>query len=430
MDKLMLLVMVNCLTFGLMAQSHIKNVEGFNTDFYKNKELTTERATTHKMNVAHVSNKKSRSNEIVEPIHSLVEQSYETKTKDWVNHSKYEYGYDEEGNKSTAYWHVWNKSENQWLSYLKKHPEYDDNGNLSKITTYRYAKSTQNWVEDGKLTFTYDNKNKLKESIYYNFHKNNWRKADKKEFYYNGRVEETIQYIWSASDADWQTNFKNKNVYDAYGNLETVKIVKWDTKIGRWINFKRDEFEYTENGQLLNSTNYFWALGNSNDAKGEWVAKEKTVNTFEGAQNLIQSAFYKWDKTNKQWMDAHKKEFYQHNTDGQAAKSALFYWNPAGKVWIKGFQSIYNLSPKQSPLALVSSNLKVYPNPTDDVITFDIDKGKKPIRVQLFDMKGKEILSQILKDNGQVKVGHFSEAMYLYKLQKDGVTYTGKFSVK
>jgi len=156
----------------------------------------------------------------------------------------------------------------------------------------------------------------------------------------------------------------------------------------------------------------------------------KTVNTFEGAQNLTQSAFYKWDKTNKQWMDAHKKEFYQHNADGQASKRALFYWNPAGKVWIKGFQSIYNLSPKQSPLALVSSNLKVYPNPTDDVITFDIDKGKKPIRVQLFDMKGKEILSQILGADGQVKVGHFSEAMYLYKLQKDGVTYTGKFSVK
>ncbi len=422
--------MVNCLTFSLMAQSHIKNVEDFNTNFYKDQELSTQKSTSqHLVDTKEITYKKQGATTALEAVESLIEQSYQPGTDTWVNHSKYEYGFDAEGNKSTAYWHVWHQGNQQWIGHLKKHPEYDENGHLKKITSYRYQKNELDWKEDGKLTFKYDNRNQLSETEYYTYHKNRWRKANKKEFIYNGRVEEIIQYSWNATKADWQTHFKTKHIYDAYGNVNKTQIEKWDIKIGRWINFKKHEYVYTEKNDLLNSTHFFWSLGNSNDAKGKWISDERKVNTYENEDQLTQSTFYKWDKNNLTWMDAHKKEYYQHNSKGQANKSALFYWNPAGKVWIKGFQSLYKLSPKPA-LALVSNDLKVYPNPTDDVITFDIEKGKKPIRVQLFDMEGKEVLSQILGDNGQVKVGHFSEAMYLYKLQRDGVTYSGKFSVK
>jgi len=300
---------------------------------------------------------------------------------------------------------------------------------IGTFATYRYLKNQHDWIEDGKLIFKYDRRNQLSESTYYTFHKNSWRKANKKEYIYNGRVEEVVQYSWNSSDNDWQTHFKTKHVYDTFGNVKTTQIEKWDIKIGRCINFKKYEYAYNSEHKLLNSINSFWTLGNSLDAKGKWVLDEKKANTYENENQLTQSTFYKWSKTKEAWLDTHKKEYYQHNAKGQAGKSALFYWNPTEKVWIKGFKNTYNLSVK-SALALVSNDLKVYPNPTDDLITFDIEKGEKPIRVQLFDMEGKEVLSQILGVNGQIKVGHFSEAMYLYKLQRDGVTYTGKFSVK
>jgi len=430
MDKLILLLIISCTALSLTAQSHMKNVEDFNTNFYKDKELSTKQVITENLVDMQQSAYKKEQSEITEQtVESLIEQTYQPATDTWLNHSKYAYAYDEAGNKSTAYWYVWHKGDKQWLGHLKKHPEYDANGNLYKITTYRYLKNQQTWLEDGKLIFKYDRRNQLSESEYYTYHKNSWRKANKKEYVYNGRVEEVIQYSWNSTKSDWQTHFKTKHIYDGLGNVKKTQIEKWDIKIGRWINFKKDEYEYTGTRDLLSKEHSFWSLGNSIDAKGKWEPAEKLVNTYENESQLTQSAFYKWNKTDEAWIDAHKKEYYQHNAQGRASKSGLFYWNPAGKVWIKGFQSMYKWSSKPA-LALASNDLKVYPNPTDDVITFDIDKGKKPIRVQLFDMEGKEVLSQILGANGQVKVGHFSEAMYLYKLQKDGVTYTGKFSVK
>lgn len=430
MDKFMLSLTINCLVFSLMAQSHLKNVEDLNTHFYKDKEFATEQVSNHQLiEVKQAAYKKTNTEVALESVESLVEQTYQPDSDTWLNHSKYAYGYDEAGNKSTAFWHVWHPADKQWQGYLKKHPEYDINGNLDKITTYRYQKNIQDWVEDGKLIFKYNRRNQLSESTYYTFHKNSWRKGNKKEYIYNGKVEEVVQYSWDSSKNDWQTHFKTKHVFNSYGNVKTTQMEKWDVKIGRWINFKKHEYAYNGNQELLHSTHAFWSLGNSFDVKGEWVLTEKKVNTYENENRLTQSIFYKWNKTEAAWIDAHKKEYYQHNANGQAGKSALFYWNPTKKVWIKGFKSTYNLSDKPAP-DLASNDLKVYPNPTDDLITFDIDKGEKPIRVQLFDMEGKEVLSQILGANRQIKVGHFSEAMYLYKLQRDGVTYTGKFSVK
>ncbi len=75
------------------------------------------------------------------------------------------------------------------------------------------------------------------------------------------------------------------------------------------------------------------------------------------------------------------------------------------------------------------ASLKVYPNPANDVIHFDV-KGKhihEPLNLQLYDITGRLVRTQILKQNDNtIDVGHLKPGLYTYRLNE---TY-GSFVVE
>lgn len=428
MNRILIILAANLITYLLYAQSHINNVEDFNASFYNNTVLTGSQPSSYLKNTNSAS-KKSVVGEEKPQIHALIEKEYQPKLNDWVNHIKYEYTYDDEGNKLASFWYGWNEKDKSWTGHKKNEPTYNEDGVLTELVTYRFKDASADWVKDSKLTFKYNRKNKVEECIYYLYNKNNWVKVDKKEFIYNGRVEEMLQWRWNSGKNDWEASFKNKNVYYAHGGLKSYQVEKWNFFFGRWINLKKSEVFYNEANQLDNRTNYFWANGTSEDGKGKWVTKSKQVNTYTGNSNLQQTDFFDWDMTAESWIPANKKTYSYNSSGAKATASELMYYNRADKVWVKGFKSSYNY-PDLNESGIAGADLKVFPNPSDDAVTFDIAKSKKPITVQLYDMEGKQVLSETLNESGQIKVGHFSEAMYVYKLQRNGVTYTGKLSVK
>lgn len=73
-------------------------------------------------------------------------------------------------------------------------------------------------------------------------------------------------------------------------------------------------------------------------------------------------------------------------------------------------------------------DLHIFPNPADDMITFDL---KNPIAASLtlWDAQGKHVDTQILQNN-QLPVNQLNSGVYFYELFYDGEMYSGKFIVQ
>jgi hypothetical protein len=78
----------------------------------------------------------------------------------------------------------------------------------------------------------------------------------------------------------------------------------------------------------------------------------------------------------------------------------------------------------------VQPSLKMFPNPTTDFITFDVNiKNEAELRV--FSIWGKEVLNTTLTNsNPSLYVGGLAPGVYISEVKNDGVLYKQRFTVK
>lgn len=74
-----------------------------------------------------------------------------------------------------------------------------------------------------------------------------------------------------------------------------------------------------------------------------------------------------------------------------------------------------------APLSLENtkfSNLKIYPNPVEEMVYLDNLKGKAEIRI--FDLNGTELIRKIITENkAQLQMGFLSKGIYFYELKSE-----------
>ncbi len=76
---------------------------------------------------------------------------------------------------------------------------------------------------------------------------------------------------------------------------------------------------------------------------------------------------------------------------------------------------------------LSKNKIKVYPNPTNDVIHFSSSSTSlNGFQFYLFDITGKIILLSEISDNELINIQHLKSGIYFYKLQKENEVLTGK----
>lgn len=75
-------------------------------------------------------------------------------------------------------------------------------------------------------------------------------------------------------------------------------------------------------------------------------------------------------------------------------------------------------------------NLKVFPNPTVNLLNFEIENGEN-YSVEVFDVNGKKIVNKIVDENVKLDVSNWPKGLYFYILKKDNKFITqGKFLKK
>jgi hypothetical protein len=75
-------------------------------------------------------------------------------------------------------------------------------------------------------------------------------------------------------------------------------------------------------------------------------------------------------------------------------------------------------------------NVKVYPNPADDILNIDMD-GSLNIHVQVSNTIGQILKSETLMGSGRIDISSLPSGLYLVNVEaENGMKYTRKITVK
>lgn len=167
-----------------------------------------------------------------------------------------------------------------------------------------------------------------------------------------------------------------------------------------------------------------------------------SITTLAGTHNAIR---FKETKIVHDTMDAHDALLnawflYKIKTDSIVTYS--WYANGMGAPLVTAVMdsagAVKNVTWMIAPLGTTgvneissSSNLSVFPNPAQDVITFDMH-GSKANYITIYDITGRVINTySVSSDRETINVSAYSKGMYTYSLldKKNNVLNRGKFSV-
>ncbi len=185
---------------------------------------------------------------------------------------------------------------------------YSSSGLLE--TTIRYDWSGNNWEPSFKSDYFYDNQNRVieVESWYWNAiwirnvrhlythdpvgnvltditqtWNNAWQNDSKFTYSYNTQGNE-LSRMYESWNGQWEKQFRNLTSYTSQDQVSVFLIQQWDQF--QWKNDLRSSYTYNSFGNPETLLVENWS--------NQWVNLSKTLNTFDGNQNLTQTQIQIW----------------------------------------------------------------------------------------------------------------------------------------
>lgn len=76
------------------------------------------------------------------------------------------------------------------------------------------------------------------------------------------------------------------------------------------------------------------------------------------------------------------------------------------------------------------NKMSVYPNPTSSQATFLLEGAVDRFQVEIFDIQGKMVISQLGENNTPISLDGLNDGIYFYSLKSKGKNFSGKLVVK
>lgn len=214
--------------------------------------------------------------------------------------------------------------------------------------------------------------------------------------------------------------------YDLNGNLF---VTGWISGV---VNFDSTQKNlqitpYSQNGatdvfvaKYDNNSNISWVNHYGGAVNGSNFAQSITGMIIDENSNLFTIGnFYS--------QSAFDPENYSNILFNSSGMSDLFIvkYDSTGKIW-KTPQFINNADYK-------FDNILVYPNPADDVINFSLDNIDSKYSLEIYDIFGKKIFSQMLDNqtyiNRKLSVSDLNNGIYLLKIIGETISYSSRFVI-
>lgn len=348
---------------------------------------------------------------------------------------------------------------------------YDVNGNLLTQTAYERDDATSPWITLRKQTLTYNSKNQLIITMDYGIDDDSGELllTGKEETTYDTKGNTTlyIGYFWDDATQSYINDQKTEDFYNAdnefisdieytyknntwvYANKNTFLLdnqkndtlyvrEQWDPKTNKWFPLSKRRSIFNSNNLPTIETNYKFDYID----KQVWLLDYKVENTYDNHLNISTELTSDYDNVNATWVTKYKNDYtYNFNyglADIVGPNDFYFYsyvnnmitteigYSFPGNVATEDMNSAYYYSPVSitgvNDEILGNNNLKVYPNPSSDYISFDSDVSN----ITITDLQGNIVLNQANSTNGQISVKHLQNGLYIYKLTSHESVSTGK----
>ena len=390
-------------------------------------------------------------NDSKQALDSLINEEFHEFDEGWRNDYKEEYTWDESGKETLMIFSGWMVEENYWFSYQKTDYSYDGDGRLSIMTTQQQG-AVREWVDAYKMEFTYngssaitaimsmwqqelnqwfiiwkyeyvfDGEGKLLEIvIYYNEETPvNWLNGEKYEYSYNGdgRISQELWSLWDMENSVWENEYKIDYSYEGNGNLISEIWYYWNVNSLVWENESKAEFTYDANGNISENIESWWYF----DVE-DWLVEEKVLytynNTFTYSDLLLpgnySGYYFAFDAIlfNHMLLTEEVFEAWDESWDEDTRTNYFYSENNSSSVNENG-----------------DSHFVVYPNPATDFFSLDLNSGSETVLVEVFDTRGRRVLSEEIVENQPIFVSHLNKGVYVYKFVFNEKAYSGKLLVQ
>jgi hypothetical protein len=298
-----------------------------------------------------------------------------------------------------------------------------------------------------KHEYQYNANGKISQEISYNWDKitEKWEASWKSEISYNSNGDETssIDYSWDEYSNQWSANWKSEYNYNSQGKQSSAIYFYYNNQA--WNFEGKEEFTYDLHGYLIQRLEY--DVNNNN----QWIQDDKDVFVYDDKGNNTQAFYYNnWDIQTNKWDDIYKEEYSFDNTysyndlilpfyfDVNTIFAHMitefngYYWDNIANEWISGEKATFAYSPINiTAIENIRENeLKAYPNPATDFVVFELKNASQPATIEIIDIRGKKVVSQVLPDNRHIAVSQLKSGLYFYTVSQNERIYRGKVVVK
>jgi len=376
--------------------------------------------------------------------------SWDAAVGEWLLNSKDTDTYDANGNWMSGFGYSWNPDTGQWDPTNKYEATYDQNGNQSLSTSYNWDEEAQIWIPNSKSEYTSDAAGNTTQRIDYDWDlvAGTWIPDFKNEVTYdaNGIETQLVAYYWLPESGQWLPSSKYVYTYDSNGDLILETAHEWDTVTQAWISGWKYEYGYNSNRQMI-----LYTYSNWDAATGTWQADYKEECQFDSFGNEILDLSSVWNYETNQWGNDYKVDYtfdydylfeevlapywlkYYGYFNNKILSSTFSAWDEDLSQWVPDDRDVYFYSDIDNS-GITGNSLtpvRVFPNPTNDLIIIELPTFLKSARLELFDIQGREVLAtQLSSTRSHIPVGMLQSGMYYYNIRQNKSFFYGKIVVK
>lgn len=192
-------------------------------------------------------------------------------TTAWQNSTHEYYSYTSNGLIDNVISKYYNANYNSWWYNIRHRYIYDQYANLT-AKYYDYANApNENWSNSSRYEYSYAPGEKIE--IQQTYVNPAWINSNKYTHTFNsmGLSEEILSEMWNSTIQDWDTNFKEKDVFYYNNSGQLTEHVYMSSYI-QWFNVFRETYTYDPYGELTQTNEYDW---NHNDST--WMHSRRCI---------------------------------------------------------------------------------------------------------------------------------------------------------
>jgi len=447
MKRTFTLLIVSFIAISLMGQSAIEK-----------KRTEGQRAKTFNIlkqiikSNADLANPFYSPNDSKQAMDSLIYEEFHEFDGGWKNDEKEEYTWDANGKEILMMRSGWMVEQVQWFNYQKTEYSYNIDGKLSVVSTQMRDTPEMEWRNEIKTEFTYQGAEGIIVIMkMWNPELSQWVEYWKFEYVFNsnGKLVEIINYYNVEDPANWLNAEKYEYFYDGDGRMVQELWLLWDTDANVWENEYKVDYSYEGNGNLINE---FWSQWNITTL--EWENESKADFTYDEHGNISEYIESWWEFSLEDWLVEEKVLYTYNNTFTYSdlllpgnysgyyyTLSAILFnhmllteevFEAWDESWDEDTRTNYFYSENNSSAVELNDDgaFLAYPNPATDFFTLDLNIGSDVVLVEVFDTRGKRVLSEEIVENQPISVSHLDKGVYVYKFVFNDKAYSGKLLVQ